>query len=331
MRGSYKSWRHFLLFNNEDQIPARAWSVSKNKDTEWSWSVTLSQGIAKKSSVELQALKGVEMSVKDKCVARVKQSESDYWLIWLLPRQPASPSTACCCSLALSFLGHLTEPLDDKLVVTKCKFNVHKATAQPWPILYLLPVAVSRRQHSLHSHFPATVRPSQGQERHFSAVSTCQWLSADAVLQEQFPRFTSSTSLKYFDVIRHSCCEVVKHLNEKYECHQPNTRGSALHGSAETCATAVITGTSHACHESPKRCWEAVALSTLMALRVRLAAGWRTVKCWDKDMWAPWRCIRWSLCSLHTQTQNHQRTLTQLLGVRSHKCRHGIFREKVPG
>lgn len=47
---------------------------------------------------------------------------------------------------------------------------------------------------------------------------------------------------------------------------QSSTRGSVILGSAVTCVMAVITGTSHACHESPKHQWEAEERSTLLPL-----------------------------------------------------------------
>lgn len=160
------------------------------------------------------------MSVKDKVVLGKHSSHcSTEWVtgfahthqnpIWLLPRQPASPSTACNYSLgqSTSFPWSPDRAFGRPAVVTKCKFNVHKARVQPWPTYtcWLLPVAVSRRQLPFSSRCQAKPRSRQ---RFFFNVSTCQWLSSDATLQELFPQITPSTNLIFSVTIRLSCCHL---------------------------------------------------------------------------------------------------------------------------
>lgn len=140
---------------------------------------------------------------------------------------------------------------------TKCKFNVHKATAQPWPTLYLQYCrGYSGRKRLLHSSFLAPVRASQGQGRGFILfyfVSTWQRLSG--FCQSNFhvfhtPRASIILSLHSIP----AASSVGKTPNWNYEYFEHNRRGSAKLSSAGTCT--IGAEISHASHDSPQLWWE---------------------------------------------------------------------------
>lgn len=223
-------------------------------------------------------MKGVEMSVKDKVVLGKHSSHcSTEWVtgfahthqnpIWLLPRQPASPSTACNYSLgqSTSFPWSPDRAFGRPAVVTKCKFNVHKARVQPWPTYTCCPWQLVGG----NSPFPAAVRPSQGQDRDFSSVFPRVSGSALMQLCKSYFHKSLPPQISYFLSQSDFPAAISGEKKApKWKYQSNNTWGSAILGSAGTCATAVITGTSHAWHESPKRWWEAGAGTTLLPWRV---------------------------------------------------------------
>lgn len=192
---------------------------------------------------------------------------------------------------------------------------------------FMLPAAVRRRQHSLHSPFPATVRPSQGQGRDFTAVfprvSGSVWMQ---LCKSNFHNFVttwhSSCHLRW----RNTCMKIlVAFAQAKRKCHPRLCR--------DLC---------RGCHNRNITCMPWITKTVMGSQSSEYSAALKGVK-----LAADWlanpqvlRCRYVSTLVLHSMafvraphTQNQRRHLAQLhvLGLGSHKCRHGIFREKVPG
>lgn len=102
--------------------------------------------------------------------------------IWLLPRQPQSPSTAPLANL-LPFLGHLTEPLDDQQWWQSAS-SMYTKPQWSHDLLYTCCCCLWGNSHST-----PLFQPLSGQAKVKKEIFLL--LSADATLQRQFPLFSS--------------------------------------------------------------------------------------------------------------------------------------------